>query len=54
MSCLLFKKCDLCAYLMIGLKKCRHKDMLLKIQIPVSNCEEYTVWDLGFWTLLCE
>ena len=25
-----------------------------KIQIPVCNCEEYTVLEMGFWTLLCE
>ena len=39
---------------MIGLKRCRYQDILLKIQIPVSNYEGYTVWELGFWTLLCE
>ena len=33
---------------MIGLKRCRYQDILLKIQIPVSNCGGYTVWELGF------
>ena len=33
---------------MIGLKRCRYQDILLKIQIPVCNCEEYIVWELGF------
>ena len=39
-----FRNAILCAYPMIGLKRGRYQDILLKIQIPVCNCEEYTVW----------
>ena len=44
-----FLEMRVCAYPMIGLKRCRYQDILLKIQIPVCNCEEYTVWELGFY-----
>ena len=48
-----FLEMRLCAYPMIGLKRCRHQDILLKIQIPIYNCEEYTVQEFSFWMLLC-
>ena len=43
----LFRKCDLCAYPMIRLKRCRYQDILLKIQIPICKSVLCGNWVFG-------